>query len=272
MQQQPVQRSAERAILWAIPVYCNTYHGTRVRTYTRVLQYVHVYSSSLGLVLLAGREDRQRSGFRLFLGVQLASALPPSPPVDQRSVCATCFAPWPWSMLAKGRPATAAAHGALRLLSPCSRVIRSVASITTANTNSSMNGSSMSAVLANVQVLAMEQAVAAPFCTARLAALGARVIKVERPGVGDFGRGYDGYLAEGELSSYFGWLNRGKQSLEADAKSPEDAQLLRRVLAKSDVFVQVLTQRWWRRQQLVAGSGISSRAVPSSASFSIDLR
>lgn len=88
-------------------------------------------------------------------------------------------------------------------------------------------------------MLSFEQAVAAPLCTARLAAAGARVIKVERPGVGDFGRGYDGYLASGELSSYFGWLNRGKQSLEADAKDPRDKELLLNIVAKSDVLVQV---------------------------------
>ena len=95
--------------------------------------------------------------------------------------------------------------------------------------------------LSGIQVLSLEQAVAAPFCTARLAEHGARVIKVERPDVGDFGRGYDGYLAEGTLSSYFAWLNRGKESLEADLKDPEDLALVHSILAKSDVFVQVLS-------------------------------
>ena len=98
---------------------------------------------------------------------------------------------------------------------------------------------SMHAALTGVQVLSLEQAVAAPLCTARLAAAGARVIKVERPQVGDFGRGYDKYLADGELSSYFGWLNRGKESLEADVKKEKDVQLLKRILGKTDVFVQV---------------------------------
>ena len=91
--------------------------------------------------------------------------------------------------------------------------------------------------LQGVLVVAFEQAVAAPFCTCRLADAGARVIKVERP-EGDFARGYD-EVAHGE-SSYFVWLNRGKQSLVADIKDPGDAGLLHRVLEKADVFVQNL--------------------------------
>ena len=106
----------------------------------------------------------------------------------------------------------------------------------------------MACALQGIQVLSLEQAVAAPLCTARLAEHGARVIKVERPGVGDFGRTYDGYLADGELSSYFGWLNRGKQSLEADVKDPADLRLVHNILAKSDVFVQVFAvcRACWR--------------------------
>jgi crotonobetainyl-CoA:carnitine CoA-transferase CaiB-like acyl-CoA transferase len=87
-------------------------------------------------------------------------------------------------------------------------------------------------------VVALEQAVAAPYCSARLADAGARVIKVERP-EGDFARGYDD-AARG-LSSYFVWLNRGKQSLVADIKNPEDAALLHRMLARADVFIQNLS-------------------------------
>jgi crotonobetainyl-CoA:carnitine CoA-transferase CaiB-like acyl-CoA transferase len=86
-------------------------------------------------------------------------------------------------------------------------------------------------------VVSLEQAVAAPYCTSRLADGGARVIKVERA-EGDFARGYD-QAARG-LSSYFVWLNRGKQSLVADIKNPDDAALLHAILARADVFVQNL--------------------------------
>jgi crotonobetainyl-CoA:carnitine CoA-transferase CaiB-like acyl-CoA transferase len=91
--------------------------------------------------------------------------------------------------------------------------------------------------LGGLLVVALEQAVAAPYCSGRLADGGARVVKIERP-EGDFARGYD--AAVHGLSSYFTWLNRGKQSLTADIKSPEDAALLHRILAKADVFIQNL--------------------------------
>ncbi|MCR5860310.1 CaiB/BaiF CoA-transferase family protein [Mesorhizobium sp. J428] len=87
-------------------------------------------------------------------------------------------------------------------------------------------------------VVALEQAVAAPFCSSRLADAGARVIKVERKGSGDFARGYD-RAANGE-SAYFVWLNRGKESLELDIKDPDDRALLERILARADVFLQNL--------------------------------
>ncbi len=86
-------------------------------------------------------------------------------------------------------------------------------------------------------VLSLEQAVAAPYCSSRLADGGARVIKIERS-EGDFARGYD--AAVHGLSSYFVWLNRGKQSLVADLKDPDDAALLHRILARADVFIQNL--------------------------------
>jgi len=95
----------------------------------------------------------------------------------------------------------------------------------------------MAGPLAGLLVLSLEQAVAAPYCSSRLADAGARVIKVERA-EGDFARGYD-RAAKG-LSSYFVWLNRGKQSLVADIKNPDDAALLHRILAKADVFIQNL--------------------------------
>lgn len=91
--------------------------------------------------------------------------------------------------------------------------------------------------LEGLLVVAMEQAVAAPYCSSRLADAGARVIKVERA-EGDFARGYD-KAAKG-LSSYFVWLNRGKESLVADIKSPADLDLLQRILLKADVFIQNL--------------------------------
>ncbi len=86
-------------------------------------------------------------------------------------------------------------------------------------------------------VLSLEQAVAAPYCSSRLADAGARVIKVERAD-GDFARGYD--AAVHGLSSYFVWLNRGKQSLVADIKDPGDLALLHRILKRADVFIQNL--------------------------------
>jgi itaconate CoA-transferase len=91
--------------------------------------------------------------------------------------------------------------------------------------------------LTNLLVVSLEQAVAAPYCSSRLADAGARVIKIERA-EGDFARGYD-KAAKG-LSSYFVWLNRGKQSLVADIKDPNDAALLHRILARADVFIQNL--------------------------------
>jgi crotonobetainyl-CoA:carnitine CoA-transferase CaiB-like acyl-CoA transferase len=95
----------------------------------------------------------------------------------------------------------------------------------------------LSQPLDGLLVLALEQAVAAPYCTSRLADAGARVIKVERA-EGDFARYYD--RAGGEQSSYFVWLNRGKQSLVADIKQPADATLLRTIAAQADVFIQNL--------------------------------
>ena len=92
--------------------------------------------------------------------------------------------------------------------------------------------------LDGITVVALEQAVAAPFATRHLADLGARVIKVERPGVGDFARGYD-RTVHGQ-SSYFVWLNRGKESVELDIKDPDDRAVLDALLDRADVFVQNL--------------------------------
>ncbi len=92
--------------------------------------------------------------------------------------------------------------------------------------------------LAGVTVIAMEQAVAVPFATRQLADLGARVIKIERPDGGDFARGYD-TTVQG-LASHFVWLNRSKESLTLDLKRPEAQDVLARLLARADVFVQNL--------------------------------
>jgi crotonobetainyl-CoA:carnitine CoA-transferase CaiB-like acyl-CoA transferase len=92
--------------------------------------------------------------------------------------------------------------------------------------------------LDGVTVVSLEQAVAAPFATRQLADLGARVIKIERPGDGDFARGYD-RTTRGQ-SSYFAWLNRGKESVELDIKDPGDRELLDRLIDRADVFVQNL--------------------------------
>lgn len=91
--------------------------------------------------------------------------------------------------------------------------------------------------LEGLLVVSIEQALAAPLCTGRLAEMGARVIKIERS-EGDFARGYDD-AANGE-SSYFVWTNRGKESLVLDFKQPEDAALLTRIVSQADVFVQNL--------------------------------
>ncbi|MEO3860671.1 CaiB/BaiF CoA-transferase family protein [Acrocarpospora sp. B8E8] len=93
--------------------------------------------------------------------------------------------------------------------------------------------------LSGVTVVALEQAVAAPFATRQLADLGARVIKVERPGAGDFARDYD-RTVHGE-SSYFVWLNRGKESIELDIKSAADRAVLDAIIDRVDVLVQNLT-------------------------------
>ncbi len=91
--------------------------------------------------------------------------------------------------------------------------------------------------LAGLLVVSMEQAVAAPYCASRLADAGARVIKIERP-EGDFARAYDA-TARGQ-SSYFVWLNRGKESVCLDIKDPADKQVLSTLIARADVFIQNL--------------------------------
>ena len=92
--------------------------------------------------------------------------------------------------------------------------------------------------LDGITVVTLEHAIAAPFCTRQLADLGARVVKVERPGVGDFARAYDGRVRG--LASHFVWSNRSKESLTLDVKHAEAPAILDRLLAKADVLVQNL--------------------------------
>ena len=96
----------------------------------------------------------------------------------------------------------------------------------------------MTRPLDGITVVALEQAVAAPFATRQLADLGARVIKIERPGVGDFARDYD-QTVNGQ-SAYFVWLNRSKESLTLDVKHARAAEILKRLIGNADVFIQNL--------------------------------
>lgn len=92
--------------------------------------------------------------------------------------------------------------------------------------------------LDGITVLSLEHAIAAPYCTRHLADLGARVIKIERPGVGDFARAYDERVRG--MASHFVWTNRSKESLTLDLKAPQAAEILDRLVARADVLVQNL--------------------------------
>jgi formyl-CoA transferase len=92
--------------------------------------------------------------------------------------------------------------------------------------------------LDGITVVSIEQAVAAPFATRQLADLGARVIKIERPGSGDFARGYDRSVKG--LASYFVWLNRSKESLAIDLKDERSMIIVRQLIERADVFVENL--------------------------------
>ncbi|MGC3985799.1 MAG: CaiB/BaiF CoA-transferase family protein [Pseudorhodoferax sp.] len=96
----------------------------------------------------------------------------------------------------------------------------------------------MTLPLQGITVVSLEHAIAAPFCTRQLADLGARVIKVERPEVGDFARAYDQRVKG--LSSHFVWTNRSKESLTLDLKNPDAMAVLKKLLAGADVLVQNL--------------------------------
>jgi itaconate CoA-transferase len=112
-----------------------------------------------------------------------------------------------------------------------------------------VNGAPLDGVL----VVAVEQAVAAPFATRQLADLGARVIKVERPGTGDFARHYDTRVAG--LSSVFVWLNRGKESVELDIKSAGGRRVLDALLERADVFIHNIAP------DAAAGLGLDSKTL-----------
>src|SRR5437868_5016466 len=92
--------------------------------------------------------------------------------------------------------------------------------------------------LSGITVVSLEQAIAAPLATRHLADWGARVIKIERPGVGDFARAYDARVKG--LSAYFVWLNRTKQSLTLDLKRPEAITVVERLIAGADILVHNL--------------------------------
>src|SRR5467141_5304410 len=96
----------------------------------------------------------------------------------------------------------------------------------------------LAAALSDLLVVSIEQAVAAPYATSRLAEAGARVIKIEKPPAGDFAREYDSAV-HGE-STYFVWLNQGKESAVLDFKQPADMQLLHALLRRADVFIHNL--------------------------------
>lgn len=96
----------------------------------------------------------------------------------------------------------------------------------------------MSRPLDGITVITLEHAIAAPFCTRQLADLGARVIKIERPGVGDFARAYDERVHG--MASHFVWTNRSKESLTLDVKHPEARKVLSKLLEEADVLVQNL--------------------------------
>ena len=92
--------------------------------------------------------------------------------------------------------------------------------------------------LDGITVVSLEHAIAAPFCTRQLADLGARVIKIERPGSGDFARDYDERV--NGLASHFVWTNRSKESLTLNVKQPDAGEVLDKLLATADVLVQNL--------------------------------
>lgn len=117
---------------------------------------------------------------------------------------------------------------------------------------SSLGGTKNNLPLSGITVVSLEQAIAGPFCTRQLADLGARVIKVERPGRGDFNRDHDQRVKG--LCSHFVWTNRSKESVALDLKQPQDLAALRQIVAKSDVLVQNLAPGATERMGLGFGT------------------
>jgi len=106
--------------------------------------------------------------------------------------------------------------------------------------------------LSGMLVVSLEQAIAGPFCTRQLADLGARVIKIERPGAGDFNRGHD-QRVKGQCS-HFVWTNRSKESLALDLKRSKDLEALKKIVAKADIMVQNLAPGATERMGLGYGT------------------
>ena len=117
--------------------------------------------------------------------------------------------------------------------------------------------------LEGVTVVTLEHAIAGPFCTRQLADLGARVIKIERPGSGDFARGYDERVRG--LASHFVWTNRSKESLTLDVKHREAGAILARLLSKADVLGDDLLR-------LIANQQIEESEIAAQVAFCVEHR
>jgi itaconate CoA-transferase len=126
----------------------------------------------------------------------------------------------------------------------------------------------MTRPLDGITVVSLEHAIAAPFCTRQLADLGARVIKVERPGAGDFARAYDTRV-KGQ-ASHFVWTNRSKESLTLDLKQPKALEALKQLLEKADVLVQNLAPGAAARMGLSL-RGLAGKAQPDGSSSATSL-
>ena len=120
--------------------------------------------------------------------------------------------------------------------------------------------------LKGITVVTLEHAIAAPFATRQLADLGARVIKVERPGSGDFARSYDQRVRG--LASHFVWTNRSKESLTLDPKQPEALAVLGELMAQADVLVQMLTESINQRRGRAMASVMASDSCANNADHS----
>ena len=120
--------------------------------------------------------------------------------------------------------------------------------------------------LSGLLVVSLEQAVAAPYCSSRLADAGARVIKIERS-EGDFARRYDACVKG--ASAYFVWLNRGKESVLFDLKDANDLAFLHRLLAQADVFIQNLAPGATERAGIGATASLVAGCAPNAAHIAL---